>query len=770
MKLDRWLVSLWFAALLGAFPAVWARQNAPHLAYVYPAGAQQGATVQVKVGGQFLANAGEAYVSGSGIQAAVVEYARPMNAMQATQLRERIQELQKQTMDAAATKEIADIRQKLAVFAAGRGTSPVLAENVILKINIPPDAEPGKRELRLSTPQGLSNPIRFFVGRLPEITEPEPVIVVPPLPGPGPARGAGPAQPALPPPNPSERVMDITLPATVNGQIRPSPGRAPGRPGQQFTPGDVDRYRFQARQGQQLVIAAGARDLIPYLADAVPGWFQATLALYDSEGKEVAYNDDYRFHPDPVLHYIIPRNGEYTVEIKDSIYRGREDFVYRIEIGEVPFVTSIFPLGGRTGTKVPLAVNGWNIPANQLTIDAKEPGVHPVSVRAGEMVSNGVPFMVDTLPEGFDKEPNNAQKDAQRITLPITVNGRVDSPGDCDVFRFEGEAGETIVAEIHARRLDSPLDSWLRLTDATGRQLAFSDDHEDKGSGLNTHHADSLILATLPARGTYYLYLGDTQQKGGGEYAYRLRISRPRPDFELRIVPSSINAAGGMSVPITVYALRKDGFSGEIALSLKGAPRGFFLSGGVVPAGQDKIRFTMTTPSIVLREPVSLNLEGRAVIQGREAVRPAIPAEDMMQAFAYRHLVPEADLKIVIPRRAAARPPEAVLRAQTLAIAAGESVRIPIRMFLQANNPFDSIQFELSEPPEGITLREAAVGIQGGDIVLRCDASKVKAGMRGNLIVNVTGERTLPAGKANAPAARRRIPLGTLPAIPFEIK
>src|SRR6185369_1395468 len=44
-----------------------------------------------------------------------------------------------------------------------------------------------------------------------------------------------------------------------------------------------------------------ARALIPYLADAVPGWFQATLALRDAKGRELAYDDDFRFNPDPVL-------------------------------------------------------------------------------------------------------------------------------------------------------------------------------------------------------------------------------------------------------------------------------------------------------------------------------------------------------------------------------------------------------------------------------------------------------------------------------------
>ena len=95
---------------------------------------------------------------------------------------------------------------------------------------------------------------------------------------------------------------------------------------------------------------SAARELIPYLADAVPGWFQATLALLRlPTARKSAYDDDYRFHPDPVLLFKVPEDGQYVIEIKDAIYRGRPDFVYRITIGEMPFVTSIFPLGGRAG-------------------------------------------------------------------------------------------------------------------------------------------------------------------------------------------------------------------------------------------------------------------------------------------------------------------------------------------------------------------------------------------------------------------------------------
>ena len=157
----------------------------------------------------------------------------------------------------------------------------------------------------------------------------------------------------------------------------------------------------------------------------------------------------------------------------------------------------------------------------------------------------------------------------QTCALPIY------QPGDWDVFRFDGRAGEEIVAEVSARRLNSPLDSLLRLTDAAGRELAVNDDAEDKGAPLLTHQADSRLAFKLPANGAYYLHLGDAQGKGGADYAYRLRISRQQPDFALRVVPSSINARAGATVPLTVYALRRDGFAGDIALQLKDAPAGF---------------------------------------------------------------------------------------------------------------------------------------------------------------------------------------------------
>ena len=207
-------------------------------------------------------------------------------------------------------------------------------------------------------------------------------------------------------------------------------------------------------------------------------------------------------------------------------------------MGELPFVTSIFPIGGpggRSGDRS--TMKGWNLESAEMTPPAPDAGRASICWprAARNLVSNRVPFALDTLPECLEKEPNNTLKQAQRVNLPIIVNGRMDRPNDWDVFQFTGRAGETIVAEVYARRLDSPLDSVLKLTDATGKLLAWNDDHEDLGSGVNTHHADSYLLAKLPADGTYYVHLGDTARKAGEEFAYRLRISEAQPDFALRV-------------------------------------------------------------------------------------------------------------------------------------------------------------------------------------------------------------------------------------------
>jgi len=314
--------------------------------------------------------------------------------------------------------------------------------------------------------------------------------------------------------------------------------------------------------------------------------------------------------------------------------------------------------------------------------------------------------------------------------------------------------------------LDSPLDSILKLTDAAGKVLAINDDHDDRGAGLVTFQADSRIDFKLPAKGTYYLQLGDTQGKGGAEYGYRLRVAPPKPDFELRVVPSSLSVRAGMTVPITVHALRKDGFAGPIALSLKDAPAGFRLSGATIPANQDKMRLTLTAPAAKVDKPFDLRLVGRAAIQGRDVVHAGIPAEDMEQAFAYHHLVASREWLVRVVGNGQRIIAWKLPGEEPVKLHGGEASAV--QMSASLGTFAAQVQLTLNDPPEGVAIQKVTPGETGLSVMVKVDPAKAKPGLKGNLIVDAFMDREYSPGQGKTPV-KFRVPLGTLPAIPFEV-
>ena len=620
------LAALVLAAGLAASEA--RAQRGAYIGFAYPAGGQQGTAVQVRLGGQRLTGLYGVSVSGEGVQAKVVKFFGRISNQDRRLMLEQLKELQrKSTKKTQATRELmARIQERIASY-VNRPACASLQELAFVEVKIDKNATPGPREIRLVTTRGVTNPVPFHIGQVPEVAR-KPMKTCP-------TQVLGKEYLAMRKRPPEEEEARVTIPCTMNGQI---------------ASGEVNRYRFQARKGQRLVITTAARQLVPYIADAVPGWFQPVLTLRDAAGREVAYNDDFRFKPDPTILFEVPRDGEYVLTMADAIYRGREDFVYRITIGEMPFVTSIFPLGGKAGSATKVKMEGWNLQKTRLTVPPKSaaPGVYHLSAKGRNIASNLVPFALDTLPECVDAEPNNTTAQAQKVALGTIVNGRSDCPGDCDVFSFRGKAGQMIVAEVLARRLDSPLDSMLALTDAQGKVLALNDDYEDPGVGLNTHHADSYLMAELPADGTYYVHLSETCRKGGPAYAYRLRISTPRPDFALRVVPSGVGFRSRSYGSTYVYAIRKDGFDGPIKLGLSKSTKGFTGSPVTLAAKTEKVRYGIRTTLKQTRLPISLEIEGRATINGKEIVRTAVGADDQMQAFLWRHLVPAQECSALV--------------------------------------------------------------------------------------------------------------------------
>jgi len=643
---------------LGAFCSLFLlNASAQYIGFVYPAGGQRGTIVRVTLGGQKLEGVDRVIISGSGVTGRIIEYNKKMGNQEVQLITEQLQELKRTPPADQSELTYSNTISKIERILGGQVPNPAcasIANLVIAEISFAPDALPGPREIRLCTKNGISNPLVFNVGQLPEITlepmatsslvvlgkeeqtvrrkrrsakAPAPEMMM---------QGMMMMEAAEVPAGLAEDECYVRLPCTLNGQI---------------AQGSVDRYCFTAKKGQKLVVIVQARELVPFMADAVPGWFQPILVLRNAQKKEVSYVDDYQFKPDPVMLCEIPEDGEYHLEIYDSLYRGREDFVYRITLGEIPFVTSLFPLGSRVGEVSKVEVKGWNLEETYIMPEIKDsrPGVYPVTIRgkAGLLHSNPMPYAQNTLPECLEKEPNSQLRTAQKVILPIIINGRIDTTSKKDIFQFEGRSNTVVVAEVIARRLNSPLDSILKVTDEKGKILALNDDREDEAAGINTHHADSVINYTLPKDGTYYLHITDTQNRGGEDYGYRLRISEPIPEFELRIVPSMVAIKSNSTATLKVFALRRDGFTNAISFRVKGETNAFTVQG--------KMSSTQTVTTVTIKtklgetpEPAILVIEGVATNGAQEWVCEAVPSEDRMQAFLWRHLVPAQELRALV--------------------------------------------------------------------------------------------------------------------------
>jgi len=720
--------------------------------YVYPAGGQAGTIFEVAVGGRGLAKVEAIQISGIGVEAEFVEHITNYKRKLQEQLRVVKQQKSGNSRQLEKSKErkfgpppehemftrleelsAQEFRQVAIKFQSKEKVqrNRELDELVILRVSVAADAVPGMRELRLLTRVGgASNPVRFMVNNLPEAREYEPNDLK------------------------SPRESHMQTPFIMNGQIMP---------------GDEDRFSFDAVKGQKLVIRVMARELIPYLADAVPGWFQAVVAVNDDKGNEVAYADDFLFNPDPALFFEVPGDGTYHISVRDSIYRGREDFVYRIAVGEIPFVTGIFPLGAQLDSEVKVSAYGWNLGTAVFELDAAPGGgsVKRGFLHADGVISNPVRYAIGEHPEFVEDENNNSMKTAHRVDLQSTINGRIEKTGDVDFYRIRADKGQEIKGSIVARRLYSPLDSLLRVFDKNGEVLAWNDDMQGAGNltdrtGLITHNADSELVFTAPAKGIYYIQVSDAQNKGGPTFAYRLSIGEPAPGFEVYFTPSVVAVQSGGGGKARLHVKRIDGFDGPIDVNLAHPSSGLHLSGGRVPAKSDSVPVVISAQRNLGSGLVNMELTASAGINGETRSRNVVPADDITQAFITHHLVETEQLDAYVLRNFRKQPFVQLKDTQPIVLSAGKSTQLGLKISnLQGND--SELICELEDAPEGISL-ETSDNLGRTSLIITADES-LEGDLEGNLIVAVSIEVTSKSRKGEEKT--RKVSLGVLPAISY---
>jgi hypothetical protein len=151
-------------------------------------------------------------------------------------------------------------------------------------------------------------------------------------------------------------------------------------------------------------------------------------------------------------------------------------------------------------------------------------GVRELRVATPRGVSSTGLIVVGDEPEARETEPNDAAGTAQAVTLPVTINGRIQAGEDIDQFRFTVRPGEQVTCSVLAARLEDKIhdlqehaDPLLILRDAAGHELARVDD---------TYGADPLLIYHFIEGGDYLLELRDVRYTGNPNWVYRLTLTR----------------------------------------------------------------------------------------------------------------------------------------------------------------------------------------------------------------------------------------------------
>jgi hypothetical protein len=161
-------------------------------------------------------------------------------------------------------------------------------------------------------------------------------------------------------------------------------------------------------------------------------------------------------------------------------------------------------------------------------------------------------------------------------------------------------------------------------------------------------------------------------------------------------------------------------------------------------------------------------INGYASIGGRLVSHTAVPCDDMIQAFMNHHLVPAREFVAAVSGTNRGRPPITLVGPKPLVLKPGSSAQAIFS--LEGRAPFAAAvtTFQLSEPPDGVSIGTINATEDGAAITFAADKGKTKPGTKGNLLVEAFVERNTPAVNGK-PAGPRKFSIGYLPAIPFQV-
>lgn len=272
----------------------------------------------------------------------------------------------------------------------------------------------------------------------------------------------------------------------------------------------------------------------------------------------------------------------------------------------IPALNSIYPPGGKQGSNVEVAVTGVNLDDGERLVFS-HPGItaqpkmtavddfHPTPAKVPDQftvaIAADVPpgiyearhigrygatnprsFVVGTLTEVLKVAGNQKPAMALEVAEGSTVTGRVDATA-IDYYSLQLKAGQRIIVDCLAQRIDSRANATLVMLGPTGREL---------GRSLDVEGLDPVLDFTAPAEGRYVVGMYDFVYGGGPDYFYRLNVTAtPQIDF---VFPPS--GPAGSNNQYTIYGRNLPGGQPADGLTIGNQPLQKLVVNIAIPADE----------------------------------------------------------------------------------------------------------------------------------------------------------------------------------------
>src|SRR5262249_54083000 len=163
---------------------------------------------------------------------------------------------------------------------------------------------------------------------------------------------------------------------------------------------------------------------------------------------------------DATASLMIPADGIYVVQVRESAYGGNGACRYRLHVGTFPRPTAVVPAGGKPGEELELLFLGD--PAGEFKKKGRMPAKFQEKFGVFAQDANGIlplpiPSRFSDLRNIIKIEPNDNHQQATPAELPCALNGVISKTGDIDYYRFKAKKGQVFDVHCYARRIGSAL-------------------------------------------------------------------------------------------------------------------------------------------------------------------------------------------------------------------------------------------------------------------------------------------------------------------------